>query len=101
MELFKEDGWSLAMIERKEAEENRIIVKIMGDEYVIRGTDSPEYIERVVSYVEGIIDAINESQNNKLNKCQVAVLAALRIADELYKLRQEYQYLDDLLKESK
>lgn len=88
------------MIERKEAEENRIIVRIMGDEYVIRGTDNREYIERIVSYVEGVIEGIGDNQN-KLNKCQVAVLAALKIADELYKLRQEYQYLDDLLKESK
>lgn len=88
------------MIERKEAEEKKVIVKIMGDEYVIRGTDAPEYVDRIVSYVEGIIDGIGYSQN-KLNKCQVAVLAALKIADELYKLRQEYQYLDDLLKESK
>jgi cell division protein ZapA len=88
------------MIERKDAEENRIIVKIMGDEYIIRGTDTPEYVDRIVSYVEGIIDGISDNQN-KLNKCQIAVLAALKIADELYKLRQEYQYLDDLLKESK
>lgn len=87
------------MIERKD-EEQRIVVKIMGDEYVIRGTDSPEYVDRIVSYVEGIIDGVGDNQN-KLNKCQVAVLAALKIADELYKLRQEYQYLDDLLKESK
>ena len=88
------------MIERKEAEENRFIVKIMGDEYVIRGTDTQEYMERIVSYVEGIFDGIAINQN-KLNKCQIAVLAALKIADELYKLRQEYQYLDDILKESR
>jgi cell division protein ZapA len=88
------------MIERKEAEENRVTVKIMGDEYVIRGTDNLEYIRRIVSYVEGIIEGIEDNQS-KLNKCQIAVLAALKIADELYKLRQEYQYLDDLLKESK
>jgi cell division protein ZapA len=88
------------MIERKEAEENRVTVKIMGDEYVIRGTDNLEYIRRIVSYVEGIIEGIEDNQS-KLNKGQIAVLAALKIADELYKLRQEYQYLDDLLKESK
>ncbi len=88
------------MIERKEAEEKKIIIKIMGDEYVIRGTDTREYVDRIVSYVEGVIDGFGENQN-KLNKCQVAVLAALKIADELYKLRQEYQYLDDLLKESR
>lgn len=88
------------MIDRKESEEKQIVVKIMGDEYLIRGTDTPEYMERIVSYVEGVIDGIGGNQN-KLNKCQVAILAALKIADELYKLRQEYQYLDDLLKESR
>lgn len=88
------------MMNRKEAEETRIIASIMGDDYVIRGTDTREYMERIVSYVEGVIDSIGNNQN-KLNKCQIAVLAALKIADELYKLRQEYQYLDELLKESK
>jgi cell division protein ZapA len=92
----------LKMIERKnlENEEGRFIFKIMGDEYVIKGQDDPAYMGQVVSYLESITDSIT-SANPKLSKCQVAVLAGLKIADEFHKLRQEYQYLDQLLKEAR
>jgi cell division protein ZapA len=90
------------MIERKnnEKDEGRFIFRIMGDEYVIKGQDDPAYMEQVVSYLESITESIM-SANPKLSKCQVAVLAGLKVADEFHKLRQEYQYLDQLLKEAR
>jgi cell division protein ZapA len=90
------------MIERKNSEkaEDRFIFKIMGDEYVIKGQDDPAYMGQVVSYLESITDSIMYA-NPKLSKCQVAVLAGLKVADEFHKLRQEYQYLDQLLKEAR
>jgi cell division protein ZapA len=90
------------MIERKSSErdEDRFIFKIMGDEYMIKGQDDPIYMGQVVSYLELITDSIMNA-NPKLSKCQVAVLAGLKIADEFHKLRQEYQYLDQLLKEAR
>lgn len=79
------------MIERKPAAEggNTFTVDIMGDEYIIKGNDSPEYMEEIAGYVEKTIEAIAQG-NQKLNKCQTAVLAALKITDELFKLRQKY-----------
>ena len=90
------------MIERKnpEKEDGRFIFKIMGDEYVIKGQNDPAYMGQVVSYLEAIADSIMNT-NPKLSKCQVAVLAGLKVADEFHKLRQEYQYLDQLLKEAR
>lgn len=90
------------MIERKnlEKEEDRFIFRIMGDEYVIKGQDDPVYMGQVVSYLESITDSIMNA-NPKLSKCQVAVLAGLKVADEFHKLRQEYQYLDQLIKEAR
>jgi cell division protein ZapA len=92
----------LEMIERKnlEKEESRFVFRIMGDEYVIKGQDDPAYMGQVVSYLEAITDSIINA-NPKLSKCQVAVLAGLKVADEFHKLRQEYQYLDQLLKEAR
>jgi cell division protein ZapA len=90
------------MIERKNAEleDDRFIIKVMGDEYVIKGNDTLEYKREIAVYLEEVIE--NTSKNNpRLNKCQIAVLAALKIADELQKLRQDYRYLDQLLKEAK
>ncbi len=92
----------LKMIERRnpETEEGRFIFRIMGDEYVVKGQDDPAYMGQIVSYLETITDSIIAA-NPKLSKCQVAVLAGLKIADEFHKLRQEYQCLDQLLKEAR
>lgn len=89
------------MIERKKSTDLKSFTfKIMDDDYTIKGTDSTEYMQQIAGYLQTIVDIIIQN-NSKINKCQVAVLAALKIADELHKLRKDYQYLDDLLKESK
>lgn len=75
------------------ATENSYTFDIMGDEYVVKGTDKPEYMEEIIQHLESVINSVMSS-NQKLMKSQVAVLAALKIADELYKLRQEYQCLE-------
>jgi cell division protein ZapA len=73
--------------------ENSYTFEIMGDEYVVKGTDKPEYMEEIIQHIDSVISGIMGS-NQKLMKSQVAVLAALKIADELYKLRQEYERLE-------
>jgi cell division protein ZapA len=90
------------MIEQRSAGDgsNRFVFRIMGDDYTIKGHDDPEYMEKVASYLESTINGIAES-NQKLTKNQVAILAALRISDELHKLRMEYQFLEQLLEEAK
>ena len=82
------------------AAENSFSFEIMGEQYMVKGTDQPEYMESTVKYLEGIISDIMNS-NPKLTKTQVAVLAALKIADEFQKLRQEYQYLEQKPRETK
>lgn len=91
----KSDGEVLEMIDRKPKVDsvNSCTVTIMGDDYVIRGNDDPEYMQRVAAYLEEKIqEIISQNQNQRINKCQIAVLAALKIADELHKSRQKYQY---------
>jgi cell division protein ZapA len=78
---------------KSDAAENRYTFEIMGDEYVVKGSDQPEYMEEIIRHLESVINSIMSS-NSKLMKSQVAVLAALKIADEFYKLRQEYQCLE-------
>ena len=89
------------MIERKngEPENKQYLIRLMGEEYLIRGNDNREYVDTITSYLEEILKNIAAS-NPKLTKSQIAVLAALKVADEMHKLRQEYQYLDQLLEEA-
>jgi cell division protein ZapA len=79
---------------------NSYAFKIMGDEYIVRGHDSIEYMQQIVSYIEKTIDMVTKG-NPHLNKSQIILFSALRITDEFHKLRQDYQALEELIEESK
>lgn len=89
------------MIERRNGDGDYVYTfKVMGDEYIIRGKDDPQYMEEIATFIETEIQSVAAS-NPKLNRTQVSVLAALRIADELHKLRKQYRYLEELLEQAK
>lgn len=78
----------------------RARVRIAGEEYVVRGTASPEYIERVATVVDAQMRAVQEMSPNLVRHRQ-AILAALHLADELERLRRENQDLRQLLEEAR
>ncbi|WP_422445427.1 cell division protein ZapA [Thermoanaerobacterium sp. DL9XJH110] len=69
---------------------NRIKVEINGEDYYIKGTAPEEYIKQVASYVDKKMKNLSQSHPN-LSRNRVAVLAALNITDELFKLKKEYE----------
>ncbi len=71
----------------EEKEKNRVTVVIMGEEYSLRGSSPPEYMQRVGLYVDNLMRNLAES-NIQMSKHRIAVLAALNLADELMKLKQ-------------
>lgn len=73
-------------------ERKKIDVKIDGRNFVVIGTGSQEYIEELASYVDRIIREL-ASKNDKLSQIMTATLAALHIADELYKNKNELSEL--------
>lgn len=92
----------LALLFRKEdgVGMNRVSVRLAGDEYVIRGDDSPQHLEDVAQAVEAKLLEMQET-NPKLAKTQLAMLVALTLADELCKLRREHEEVLRLLGEAK
>jgi len=76
----------------------RVTARIMGEEYTIRGRAPREHIERVAKYVDERMLEIAEAYP-KLGTSRVAVLAAINMADELFKLREQYEQLTQLLEE--
>ena len=70
------------------AAKNRVEVRIAGKEYTIIGNESDEYIQKIALYVDRKMGEITTSNNN-LSTSMVAVLTALNLADELYKLNEE------------
>lgn len=72
---------------------NKVTVKIMDRDYTLISEDSREYMQRVANYVD---DKMRETSNGnkKLSTSMVAVLTALNIADELYKVLAEKEELE-------
>ncbi|NLL98540.1 MAG: cell division protein ZapA [Tepidanaerobacter sp.] len=69
---------------------NRVKVNINGEDYYIKGTVPEEYIKRVAKYVGKKMYEL-ESKHPNLSRSKLAVLTAINITDELFKLRQEYE----------
>jgi len=71
-------------------EENRkgVCVDIFGNEYVIKGDGNPEYTKEVAAYVDSKMREISVVTSN-VSSLKVAILTALNLADEVYKLKRE------------
>lgn len=82
----------------EEKAKNRVTVTIMGEEYTIRGTASPEAMEKMARYVDRLMRALAEN-NRQMSRHKVAVLAAINLADELLKLKSSVRELPDGIRE--
>jgi cell division protein ZapA len=71
----------------EDREKSRVTVTIMGEEYVLRGTSTPDEIYRVGRYVDRLMRTLAE-KNIQMSSHKIAVLAALNLADELLKLKE-------------
>jgi cell division protein ZapA len=75
-----------------------IEVDISGQRYKIRSDEQEEYIASLATYVNQQIDQIRQKSKSMATQ-SVAVLAALNIADELFKTRQRRDLLKQQMKE--
>jgi cell division protein ZapA len=66
--------------------EARVKVNIYGNEYSIMGEAEPEYILKLAEYIDTKMKEIGKSVTSG-NTAQVAILAALNIADEYFQLQ--------------
>lgn len=79
---------------------NKVSVRIFDDEYVIKGSADIYHIEKVASLVDQKMKQLCQ-KNPYLSPKKIAVLTALNIADELFRLRDDYDALIKLLDETK
>ena len=81
------------------SEHGRIIpVEISGQRYPIRTALDPEYVARLAAYVDQKMRAVAESTPTG-DSVRFAVLAALNIADELFRCREVNSQRDGQLAE--
>jgi cell division protein ZapA len=72
------------------SERNKVTVRIAGNEYVICGTESPEYIQKVALFVDRKLQEIMK-RNHTLSTSMASVLTAVNIADESLKTSESLQ----------
>ena len=67
---------------------NVVRVTIFGQEYVIKTSANPKYIQEVAKYVNTKMDEIKESGvDSSSQQLKISVLACMNITDELFNLR--------------
>ncbi|WP_126428046.1 cell division protein ZapA [Brevibacillus marinus] len=77
---------------------NRLIVDIFGQQYRLTGRASVNHMRMVAGYVNDKMKEISAG-NRRLDTTKIAVLAAVNITDEYFRLRQEYEELLRILQE--
>lgn len=77
-------------------QENRVEVEIFGEFYTLKGDSSPDKMLLLAQYVNRRMNQL-AGRNPKLTRAQLAVLAALNIAEELKRLQEEYDNLVKML----
>lgn len=69
------------------AEKNKVTVRIAGNEYVISGAESPEYIQKIALFVDRKVLEITR-KNHLLSTSMASVLTSINMADEMFRLSE-------------
>lgn len=67
-------------------------VEIFGSTYALRSDEDPKYTNQLAQYVDSKMRKITQ-QTDTVSTGKVAILAALYIADELFKANQKIEKL--------
>ena len=86
------------MIVLDEEQKKRVTVNILGDEYIVKGESSSQYLQEVGEYVDQIMRELAEKYP-QMSMHKIAVLTSINLADEVLRLKEEVRrkgYLQQL-----
>jgi cell division protein ZapA len=66
-------------------QKNKVQVRIAGKDYALVGVESDEYIQKVGLYIDKKMNEVMRN-NNKLSTSLAAVLTAVNVADDYFKI---------------
>lgn len=72
-------------------------VYILGQKYVLKGDASPEYIRELADFVDRKLKEVHSNTAN-ITPLKAAILTALNIADELHKVKNDYNSISQNIK---
>ncbi len=74
-------------------QKTRVTVHVAGQTFHLCGTEEETYIKSIAAYVNEKVDEVQKA-HPALGTSTCVMLSALNMADELFKLRQQYAELD-------
>lgn len=81
-------------------EKKRVVVSIYDQEYVVRSHEDEEYVQELASFLDQKMREIRRN-SPQLTGAKVAVLTALNLTNDLFKVKGEYEELIALIEETK
>ncbi|MBQ8540899.1 MAG: cell division protein ZapA [Clostridia bacterium] len=75
-----------------EEKRSKTKVRIGKADYIISSTDSDEYVIKVAEYVDKKLDELTRA-DRRLSTAMAAILTAVNVADELFKLKEDGETL--------
>jgi len=94
--VVADDGDSNAMSAKEKHDSSLVPVVIMGQTYKVRAEEDVAYIEELARFVDTKMQTIAETTGTS-DSLKVAILAALNIADELFKAEERERSSDEEL----
>lgn len=71
-------------------------VEIFGGSYSVKGDADPEYVRQLARYVDDKMRILARKSPYTSTPHKIAVLAAINIADELFKLKRHNRDIEDI-----
>ena len=72
--------------------EQKIVIEIFGESYPLKTDQDPAYLRKLAALVDSEMRAVAQQTTN-VSGARVGALAALKIADEYFQLRKDYDEL--------
>jgi cell division protein ZapA len=72
-------------------------VRIQGEEYTLRTDEDPDHVVEVATYLDRAIQRAAEG-GSVIESSRAAILAALQITDELFKVREQMNESEQAMK---
>ncbi len=75
-------------------------VEVFGQSYAVRAGADPGYVESLAAFVDDRMKEVSRS-SGAVDSVRIAVLAALNLADELFRLRRDLEQRQGELEEAR
>ena len=72
-------------------------VEIFGNSYTVKGDADPEYVLQLARYVDEKMRSLQRKSPPTASPQKIAVLTAVNIADELFKLRRRQAEVENMV----